>query len=559
MAVCTFTLEQLRSELQRTVQAELQNLRHVVSEEMQKKFDQAGLACPRGDAGDRSCSNVKQHGEATAPAMLQCPGKAAAIAMPEVHALCDEAPARPAPELQRSANHGMMPGSDESERMLQLSDGHERKHTHHGSKKTFTPAGKAALQVNAHATTGSSTLFETLSHYAFLLIAHYAFDYASALLVILNATWIGYQTDYIATTWAETKPGYFKTGDNLFCLLAVIEVMIRMTAEGCDFFVGQGWRWNWFDLILAGSQVVDVASCILFPGGGQNEALRLLRVCKLVRIARIARIAAAFPQLHVLIASVVDSMSALFWTLLLICAFLFAVSIAITQVVNEHKMEHGLEYMEAHQESILEYYGSLPDTMLSLYMVISEGIHWSELMEPLAEHVSPYMKIVFVVFVAFQLFAMMNVITAIFVDNAMKIAGKEERDQVLSHLWTEMSTAVGVSGCVTPEVFAAHFESPPMQRFLELTGAEAEDADTVFKLIDGSGDGELDASEFITCCARLVGPARALQAAQNHYGINQIKESIRTVNESIQVTRYLASIAHPMAMPSSPEGKHGQP
>lgn len=323
MAVCTFTLEQLRSELQRTVQAELQNLRHVVSEEMQKKFDQAGLACPRGDAGDRSCSNVKQHGEATAPAMLQCPGKAAAIAMPEVHALCDEAPARPAPELQRSANHGMMPGSDESERMLQLSDGHERKHTHHGSKKTFTPAGKAALQVNAHATTGSSTLFETLSHYAFLLIAHYAFDYASALLVILNATWIGYQTDYIATTWAETKPGYFKTGDNLFCLLAVIEVMIRMTAEGWDFFVGQGWRWNWFDLILAGSQVVDVASCILFPGGGQNEALRLLRVCKLVRIARIARIAAAFPQLHVLIASVVDSMSALFWTLLLICAFLF--------------------------------------------------------------------------------------------------------------------------------------------------------------------------------------------------------------------------------------------
>eukprot|EP00930_Biecheleria_cincta_P059340 TRINITY_DN4508_c0_g1_i1.p1 TRINITY_DN4508_c0_g1~~TRINITY_DN4508_c0_g1_i1.p1 ORF type:complete len:596 (-),score=97.43 TRINITY_DN4508_c0_g1_i1:115-1902(-) len=531
MAACTFTLEQLRSELQRTVRAELQSLRDVLGEEMQKNLDQAGFACSRGDRpGSMQQPEVVKG--VRRPGMLQWTGDKTASVAPAAHALCQEAPARPGVELQPVAKHGMMPKSDSEERLLQLHASPEQGSGSSRRKTSFKPAKSRMLA--AQHSTQPATFCDMITMYARVMVGHHFFDYTSASIVILNAVWIGHQTNYVATNWAVDTPTYFKTGDDTFCLLAVIEVIIRMVADGSEFFVGFGWRWNWFDLVLATSQVADVVMNLIDPDAGHNKALRLLRVCKLIRIARIARIAAAFPELHVLISSVVDSLTSLFWTLLLIGAFLFAVSIAITQIVNEHKIERGVEHMEAHEEAILEYYGSLPHTMLSLYMIISEGIHWGELMEPLAEYVSPNMKVVFVVFVAFQLFAMMNVITAIFVDNAMKIASKEERDEVLGTLWAEMSADVGREGQITPEVFANHFESPAMQRFLELTGAGGEDADTVFSLIDASGDGQLDASEFVGCCGRLVGGARAMQVAQSTASVkNHVDAQVQMLQDRI--------------------------
>jgi len=546
MAACTFTLEQLRSELQRTVRAELQSLRDVLADEMQKNLDQAGFACSRGDR--QGSMKPPDDVKAMAPAMLQWAGETATAPAPAVRrqGLCQEAPARPEVELQPVVKHGMMPASNAEERMLQLSESTERSSSRarRSAKNSFVPTNPHLLAANDKSPGGGS-ICEVMNRYARVTVAHHLFDYASASIVILNAMWIGHQTNYVATHWAVDKPHYFKTGDDLFCLLAVCEVFLRMVAEGCDFFVGVSWRWNWFDLSLATSQVAEVLVGIFFPEAGHNQALRLVRVCKLVRIARIARIAAAFPELHILISSVVDSLTSLFWTLLLIGAFLFAVSIAITQIVNEHKIDKGVEHMEAHEEAILEYYGSLPHTMLSLYMVISEGIHWGELMEPLAEHVSPTMKIVFVVFVAFQLFAMMNVITAIFVDNAMKIASKEERDTVLGTLWAEMSAQSGDGGqIITAEVFAHHFESPAMQRFLETIGAEGETSKAVFSLVDASGDGELDASEFVGACGRLVGNARAFQVAQSVFTIKgYVAEQVQMLQESMGSSSFSGSAA----------------
>lgn len=545
MAACTFTLEQLRSELQRTVRAELQSLRDVLADEMQKNLDQAGFACSRGDR--QGSMKPPEDVKAVAPAMLQWAGQTVTAPAPAVRrgGLCQEAPARPQVELQPVVKHGMMPASNAEERMLQLSDSAERSSSRGRSRKSsFMPTNPKLLTAHDKYFGGGS-ICEVMNHYAKVMVAHHLFDYASASIVILNAVWIGHQTNYVATHWAVNKPHYFKTGDDLFCLLAVCEVLLRGVAEGCDFFVGASWRWNWFDLLLASSQLAEVLVGIFFPEAGHNQALRLVRVCKLVRIARIARIAAAFPELHILISSVVDSLTSLFWTLLLIGAFLFAVSIAITQIVNEHKIDKGVEHMEAHEEAILEYYGSLPHTMLSLYMVISEGIHWGELMEPLAEHVSPTMKIVFVVFVAFQLFAMMNVITAIFVDNAMKIATREERDEVLGTLWAEMSAKAGDEGqIITAEVFAEHFESPAMQRFLETIGAQGETSQQVFNLVDASGDGELDASEFVGACGRLVGNARAFQVEKSAFNVKGfVAEQVRMLKESMGSSSFIETAA----------------
>jgi len=263
-----------------------------------------------------------------------------------------------------------------------------------------------------------------------------------------------------------------------------------------------------------------------------------------VRILRIARIATVFPELHVLISSIVDSLYSLVWVLVLILSFLYAVAICITDLVNEHKLETGKEVMEEHQEALLEYFDTMDTTMISLYMIISEGIHWGELVEPLAEHITPWMRLVFVIFVGFQLFAMMNVITACFVDNAMKIATKAERDEVLSSLRGLMAEGALYRGHgddeISEEVFHASFDQPGMTRFLDLAGCDNDDPVQVYKVIDEHAAGILSTGDFMKRCGNLIGSSSAMQVAASTAEIKALLKQEMTRLEDSQKKQFEA-------------------
>ncbi|CAL1162794.1 unnamed protein product [Cladocopium goreaui] len=224
----------------------------------------------------------------------------------------------------------------------------------------------------------------------------------SAWLVVFNALWIGLSTDWVARNWSQNMPDWFHYGDWAFCISAIGELFIRMCGQGLHFFYEDHWRWNLFDTIVVATQVADLGGSVLersATGGPSHPSLQGLRVLKLVRILRIARIASVFPELHILISYIMDSLQSLFWTMVLIFACLYAVSVVITQLVSDHKIAVGKEGMEAGgKEEMLEFFGSLDTTMISLYMVISEGIHWKELMDPLAENMGSWVRVVFVAF-----------------------------------------------------------------------------------------------------------------------------------------------------------------
>eukprot|EP00930_Biecheleria_cincta_P005346 TRINITY_DN106271_c0_g1_i1.p1 TRINITY_DN106271_c0_g1~~TRINITY_DN106271_c0_g1_i1.p1 ORF type:complete len:562 (+),score=100.88 TRINITY_DN106271_c0_g1_i1:39-1724(+) len=337
-----------------------------------------------------------------------------------------------------------------------------------------------------------------------------SFDWASAANVVLNSLWIGFQTDFVARTWSHHTPAYFHLVDLAFLVVSAVEVMMRALALGEEYFRGPGMKWQLFDVMVVSSQVVEfVVSRIV-----QGTSISGLRILKLVKILRIARVASVFPELHVLISSIVGSLQSLGWTLVLIVTFLYAIAVALTQLVNEHKLSLGAEHMEEHEEEIIEFYGSLDRSLISLYMIISEGIHWSELMSPLAEHVSPWIKPVFVIFVGFQLFAMMNVITSCFVDNALRIAAKAENDEALLSVFDMLQDDVGSGGLVNVDVFRRHFHHPRMAKFLELSGSQGEEPEAIFRVIDDEDSGHLKCHEFVDSCAKLVGPSRAFQVKQ---------------------------------------------
>eukprot|EP00434_Breviolum_minutum_P001199 symbB.v1.2.001050.t1/scaffold33.1/size517934/2 len=347
--------------------------------------------------------------------------------------------------------------------------------------------------------------------------SHY-FDVLSAWMVVFNAVWIGLSTDWVARNWSTDMPFWFHFGDWIFCILAIGELLIRMCAQGLQFFYEDHWKWNLFDTIVVFTQVADLGGSVLERSaqgeGTSHPSIQGLRVLKLVRILRIARIASVFPELHILISSIMDSLQSLFWTMILIFACLYAVAVVLTQLVSDHKIAVGKEAMEEGGEEMLEFFGSLDTTMISLYMVISEGIHWKELMDPLVENLGKWVRIVFVMFTGFELFAMMNIITACFVDSAMKIAANAEKQECLDSLWGLLDDEAVYDArtqkkVVTKEQFIGSYGEPSMTKFLDLINAHTEDPKQVFTMIDRDGDGALTAPEFLICCERLMGPSKA--------------------------------------------------
>lgn len=368
------------------------------------------------------------------------------------------------------------------------------------------------------------------------LTESHAFEVASGSFVMLNAAWIGFVTDWVARNWTTDVPVQFHIVDFAFCFGALAELILRIVAAGSTFCCNANYRWNIFDFSVVATQVLDVLLTFFHIENGdssQKNAMSAIRILKLARVLRIARIASAFPELHVLISSIMDSLNSLFWTMFLICVFIYAVGIIITQLVAEHKVKVGREAMEE-QEQLLEFYGTLDQAMVSLYMIISEGIHWGELMEPLATHISPSIKYLFVVFVGFQLFAMMNIITACFVDNAMKIAVAAERKEVVDSIWTliEGGTVVDGERVLTQEDFVEHYETESIQRFLGLIHAKfGSNPEEVFSYLDKNGDGSLNINEFLACCDELIGPSKGMALASLG---KELRKDVKTMGDMIE-------------------------
>merc|ERR1719498_1095618 len=70
------------------------------------------------------------------------------------------------------------------------------------------------------------------------------------------------------------------------------------------------------------------------------------------------------------------------------------------------------------------YYGTLGDSMASLYWAIAGGEDWAIFVKPLGALPVEY-KGVFYCFITFCLFAMLNVMNAVFVDYTMQNSKKD--------------------------------------------------------------------------------------------------------------------------------------
>lgn len=357
---------------------------------------------------------------------------------------------------------------------------------------------------------------------------HPIFDLMSALLIVFNAATIGAQADYEAKHRTTDVPLAYKCIEKAFCVLFTLELAFRVFAFQSQFLVRTGFFWASFDVFVVTAQLVEEVLLLIWQGTGAANMsfMRTLRILRLVRILRVVRIIRFMDELRNLVVSIMNSMRSLFWTLVLLLMGIYSIGVYFTQLVADYRILN-LETNEADNEFILQYFGGLASSMLSLFQAMSGGIDWNDLCDPLVTHIAPVQGLVFTFYIAFTVLALTNVVTGVFVEGALKSAKEEEEEimvEGLHYLFTGTDTEN--TGRITTEQFRGIFTSPHMHQHLESMNVNPFEAASLFALLDNDESGTIDYNEFVGGCMRLRQAAKAIDIIMVMHEAQEIHRNI---------------------------------
>eukprot|EP00439_Symbiodinium_sp_Y106_P084891 s12_g26.t3 len=353
------------------------------------------------------------------------------------------------------------------------------------------------------------------------LAASLPFNIFFALVIVSNSLVLGFQLEWNArrvmdsqdqTVWIIVHVAY--------AILFTIEMMIRITAAGpLVYLCGPGWAWNWLDVFVVLPAWVELALDLSAPSeggdGGASSNLRIVRVFKVTRllqVVRSVRLIKFLGALRALVMSVVDTTRQLAWALLLLGLVIYSFGILFADAALDYGIRHDL----SDDSTLLEYFGGVYLSCQTLFRAILGGLDWEVAVNSLVQ-VGWFWVQLFHSYIAFCGFAVLNVMTGVFVNSAIKtrerdhetlLQNKQRFKELVSKIWSRMDASG--QGQITIIEFEQMFEDEEMKAFFQTIEINAVDAWTLFDSLDVDGDHTISLEEFSERCMQLHGPARSV-------------------------------------------------
>eukprot|EP00913_Durusdinium_trenchii_P019152 g17999.t1 len=282
----------------------------------------------------------------------------------------------------------------------------------------------------------------------------YRLDCLAGLCVLVNSIFMAIELEFEGRFNGQTlnqghapvaDPSFFfSVSDNIFAVLYFLELMARIAVERRKFFTTLV---NWFDIFLATITCFDV--WVLRPmalSGGATDQMILLRLARAVKSMRAIRMVTPGPKrarrgvirtlrlfrgLRVLVQACYSFLPSLCWSMVLLGIFMVMGALMLGNMLQEFIADQGQDFDT--REWIWQHYGTALRAMYTLYEITFAG-NWPTYARPVIDGVSSYFAVFFLLYITLIVFAVIRVITAIFLKDTLDAASNDAEHLVVEKL-----------------------------------------------------------------------------------------------------------------------------
>lgn len=363
------------------------------------------------------------------------------------------------------------------------------------------------------------------------------FEIACGCAICYSVFVICLQTDGV------DAPFFIQFSESLVTAFFLLEWILRVAAFGRKWFKGFQTLLDTFIVWCPGVMVVWIMQPLDIEEDMSDlfKFFRIARMLRFVQLVRTFKHVAAFEDLCKLVRGLVSSGGTLLSAMSLIVFNLYVFAIFCCELIGFQ--EFSAEASDAAKEAQQRFKG-ISQSMLTLTRFM-HGDDSQGIMDDLVEEL-PYIWIFLWLFTALSSFVLLNLVTAVIVQQAMDmskgdekelaIIRKREQDREMKEL-AEMFREIDEDG--SGVVSIAEFEEALkdeniMGKFLML-GLKKDQAVELFALLDTGGEGELDLNEFMQGMSQLKGVAKNKDLVMLVKGIERLGKGITRMGESMGV------------------------
>eukprot|EP00439_Symbiodinium_sp_Y106_P070333 s2518_g12.t1 len=333
------------------------------------------------------------------------------------------------------------------------------------------------------------------------IVKCWLFEAFFALVILSNSVFIAVQVEATAKDpGIDQDVGYFVVG-SIYTFLFTTELVLRVLVFGLTVFIGPDWAWLLLDLLVVSSSLFEFVLELALQQQEDSTSvltnmrlLRILRIGRITRAIRVVRLVKFIRSLRQLLYSIGQTLRAMAWSVVLLGLIIFLFGLIFTDISSEYLTRDVVEISEEYEGFIVNRFGGLERSMHTLFASVTGGLTWIEALDALS-HISTVWGLLFEAYIAFCLFAVLNVMTGVFCQSAMESAEKDH-ELVLQNVVQEKAKYFRAvrrlfaqldqngDGGITAKEFEVALEDPALMHVFDALEISADDAWNLFTQLD---------------------------------------------------------------------------
>eukprot|EP00928_Gymnodinium_smaydae_P076315 TRINITY_DN59315_c0_g1_i1.p1 TRINITY_DN59315_c0_g1~~TRINITY_DN59315_c0_g1_i1.p1 ORF type:complete len:555 (+),score=63.11 TRINITY_DN59315_c0_g1_i1:37-1701(+) len=331
--------------------------------------------------------------------------------------------------------------------------------------------------------------------------------------------------------------------DIIFNSLYIVELVLRVFVYRLTLFRS---KLQTLDAILV--IVLSLESFVL--SGEAVPGLRLLRVLRISRIFKIVRFMTVFTELRVLLQTISWSVGSLGWSLLMLAFIIMASGTLMTQLVHEFVKD---ESNSVEQRTWLwENFGCVSSSAYVLFEATFTG-SWFRYSRYMIEDINPLYAVFWVLYITVVNFAVMRVISALFLKQTMNAASVETLKLQMGKMIIRSSFATELQnifvkgdengdGVISRVEFDDMMADPSLKDLIGSLDLDKLEMTALFELLRNDSD-EVDYEMLLQGCLIMKSSSPCLDTIQVIHGQIMLKRDLaRLVRDVKDIKHWCSSL-----------------